>query len=201
MTRTSACTAVAAVIASAVAAQQTHADIIMGNLDAPSGGSTIFGGSSITDYKAYGFTMGDDAYFLDDVVLNMVFDPGANPVISIWAGETAPEMQLAVLDNPPNLEGKGDYVFSPSSQFTLEANHSYWVHVQSDPLDGPDFLWLANDPPAEPTGIAESLGYIYNDAPSTFTNRLQINGTLVPAPGALALLGMGFAAAGRRRRS
>ena len=192
--------AVAAAAAVGTFTVTAGADIVIGNLDAPSGGSTIFGAGSISQYKAFGFTMGDDAYYLDDVVLAMTFDPGASPIISIWSGAAGPETELIVLDNPPDLVGTDDFSFTPSVQFTLEANETYWLHVRSKPLDAPSFLWSSSTPSTEPTGIAQSLGYIYNDNPSTFRNRLQINGSLVPAPGALACLGLGLLTTARRRR-
>lgn len=145
--------------------------------------------------------MPGQAYFLDNATLTMNFpNQGSNPVVSIWSdigGQLGAE--LLVLDNPGSLSGQMDFAFTPGAQFTLEANTSYWLHVRSDPVDGPSFNWIAAT--EMPSGIATAIGYNFNGNPSSFFNRLEINGTPVPAPGALALLGVGALIARRRRRS
>jgi hypothetical protein len=189
----------------AVAVTPAAADLVIGNIDAPVVSSTLFGGTSITSFKAAGFTMGAQAYFLDSVSLSLNMGLGeGNPLVSIWSGSTtAPTTQLFVLDNPASLAGggTGNFEFTAGSSFTLEANTTYWVHVASDPIDGADFNWLSTDAANPPSGPAASFnGYNFNGSSSSFYNLFQVNGTVVPAPSGIAVLGlMGIAAARRRR--
>lgn len=50
------------------------ADEIIGNFGAGVGTGTAFGAGSTTQFKAFGFTMGSTAYFLDSAVLSMTFN-------------------------------------------------------------------------------------------------------------------------------
>jgi hypothetical protein len=189
----------------ALAAAPAAADLVIGNIDAPVVSSTVFGGGSTTTFKAAGFTMGAQAYFLDSVSLSLNMGLGeGNPLVSIWSGSAAaPTTQLFVLNNPASLAGggTGHFEFTAGSSFTLEANTTYWLHVASDPIDGADFNWLSTDSLNPPSGPAASFnGYNFNGAPSSFYNLFQLNGTAVPAPSGVAALGlMGLAAARRRR--
>ena len=193
-------------IAAALAAGVTtaNAELIIGNIGAPQISSTVFGFSSTTQFKAVGFTMGADAYFVDRVTLALDMLNGlGNPVVSIWGGASAPQNQLTTLDSPSNLSdgGVGNFVFTPDNGFTLEANTTYWIHLRSDPQDGAEFNWLStdiNNPPAGPH--AAFVGYNFNGGSSSFYNRFEIQGTLVPAPSGAALLGLIGLAAARRRR-
>lgn len=177
-------------------------DIITGNFSAGVGVGTAFGGTATTQYKTFGFTMPGSSYFLDNVILSLNFAGGGTPRVAIWSGATAPATELTVLNNPPNLTGQGDFTFTPASAFTLEAGQTYWVYVTAVPVSGgPNFSWDGTSPSTIPSGIATSVGFIFNGAPSTFNNRLQVNGTPVPAPAALSLLGLAGLAATRRRRA
>ncbi|MCC5823350.1 MAG: hypothetical protein LAT64_02335 [Phycisphaerales bacterium] len=182
----------------------TQAELIIGNLNAPQVSSTVFGGGSVSQFKAVGFTMGADAYFVDRVTLAMDMQGGlGNPVVSIWSGANAPQTELAVLNNPANLSGggTGNFAFTPTGSFILDSNTTYWIHVRSDPVDGADFNWLSTDISNPPSGPhAAFLGYNFNGSPSSFYNRFEIQGTLVPAPSGVAVLGMIGLAASRRRR-
>lgn len=191
-------------VALACAAGTAQAELIIGNLNAPQVSSTVFGGGSTSQFKAVGFTMGADAYFVDRVTLAMDMQGGlGNPIVSIWSGAGSPQTELAVLTNPANLSGggTGNFVFTPAGSFTLDSNTTYWIHVRSDPLDDADFNWLStdiNNPPAGPH--AAFLGYNFNGSPSSFYNRFELQGTLVPAPSGVAVLGLVGLAATRRRR-
>ena len=188
----------------AFGATAANAELIIGNINAPQTSSTVFGASSISQFKAVGFTMGADAYFVDRVTLALYMQSGlGNPVVSIWSGASAPQNQLTTLISPSNLSdgGVGNFVFTPNNGFILDANTTYWIHVRSDPLDGADFNWLStdiNNPPAGPH--AAFVGYNFNGNSSSFYNRFELQGTLVPAPSGVAVLGLLGLAATRRRR-
>lgn len=105
-----------------------------------------------------------------------------------------------MLDTPGGLIGSGNFTFTAGSSFTLEASTSYWLDVRSVPVDGVAFLWDGTTPSTMPSGIATAIGYNFNGASSSFFNRLQINGTAVPGPAALAVLGLGLLGVRSRRR-
>ncbi len=161
-------------------AQVAGADEVIGNFSAGVGVGTAFGSLSTTQYKAFGFTMGAESYALDSVTLTMNF-PNPDPIIevSIWSGATLPASRLTTLDNPPDLFGTGDFVFTASEPFVLQAGEVYWVYVSPvTPGAGPSYTWEGSAPTTVPTGpAATAIGYIFNGAPSTFRNRLQVDGT------------------------
>lgn len=176
-------------------------DIITGNFSAAVGTGTAFGGTATTQYKAFGFTMPATPYFLDNVILSLNFAGLGTPRVSIWSGAATPTTELTVLNNPGSLTGQGNFTFTPSGSFTLNAGETYWVHMVAVPVSGgPSFLWDGTAPSTVPTGLATAVGYIFNGASSTFRNRLEVNGTAVPAPAAAALLGLAGLVAARRRR-
>ncbi len=177
------------------------ADVIIGNFSAAVGTGTAFGGTATTLYKAFGFTMPASGYFLDNVTLSMNFSGLGTPRVSIWSGATLPTTELIVLNNPPVLSGQGNFAFTPPSAFTLAAGGTYWVHMVAVPVSGgPSFLWDGTTPSTQPTGLATAVGYVFNGAACTFRNRLEVNGTLVPAPGVFAAAGLAALFAMRRRR-
>jgi MYXO-CTERM domain-containing protein len=185
----------------ALAAHAAHGEVIMSNLDAADDvGGTLFGPDANTVFKAYGWTMPGDAYFLDAVTLRLAAYDQGEARVSIWEGETEPVNELTVLDNPvgPGMKGYFNLDFTPAGSFTLEAGSTYWVYVEALDGGGNGFLWGDTDPPTMPSGLGTSVGYLFNGNPSSFFNAVEISGTLVPAPGALALFGL--AALTRRRR-
>ncbi|MFG0283588.1 MAG: choice-of-anchor R domain-containing protein [Phycisphaerales bacterium JB039] len=171
-----ACAAIALVVASAASA-----DVVISNFSAGVGVGTAFGSGSTTMYKAYGFLMGDTAHELDAVVLSMNFSSATAPLIevSIWSGATSPDVKLITLDNPAPLSGQGDFSFTPPSTFTLEAGESYWVYVSPVTTGaGDSYTWDGSSPSTDPFGpAATTIGYIFNGSPSTFRNRLEVQGT------------------------
>lgn len=148
---------------------------LIGNLHNPGSASTVFGASTTTQYKAFGFDTGPHDGYLDQVELNLDFpesDPGI--VVSIWTGDSVPESSVQVLDNPNQLSGSGNFRFRSPSPLFLEPDQRYWVHVRSEPLDGPDFNWNDTGPTVMPTGRAEAFGFVFNDSSSGFFNRLNV---------------------------
>ena len=156
----------------------TQADVIISNFGSAVGVGTAFGGGATTQFKAFGFRMGNEAYRLDEVVLSMNFTVAApNPVVSIWSDANGPAIQLFTLTNPAALSGNLDFTFTATSAFTLEADTNYWLHVVSNPTNGPAFTWQGTSPSSDPTGIASSLGFNFNGNVSVTRNRLEVRGT------------------------
>lgn len=181
----------------AVASASTN---INGNIAGTSPGTgTAFGSGSTTIYKAAGFTMPSGlGYTLDNAVLTLTADAQAMPMVSIWSGASAPTTQLVTLVNSDGYNGQNDYTFTPTAPFTLQPDTTYWLYMQADPTSAA-YTWDATTPSTIPTGVATHVGYLFNGSPSTFRNRFQINGTIVPEPTSLALLG-GLALLALRRR-
>jgi hypothetical protein len=163
-------------VASAPALAQ---EVVISNFSAGIGTGTAFGTASTTQHKAFGFTMGE-AYTLDAVLLSMNFpEPDPTIEVSIWDGATIPQSQLITLDNPPDLIGAGEFEFTPAAPFTLEAGETYWVYVSPVTVGaGSSYTWDGTSPSTMPSGVgATAVGYIFNGSPSTFLNRLEVQGT------------------------
>lgn len=174
-------------------AQLGAADVIMSNLAAADdAGGTLFGPGSTTVFKAYGFTMPNQAYFLDEVQLRVSAYDTDESRVSIWDGAGTPQNELAVLDNPtgPGVAGYFTLDWTPASSFTLEANQTYWVYVEALNGGGNGFLWGDTTPSTDPSGVGTSVGFVFNGNPSSFRNVVAINGTIVPEPAAVVLLGI-----------
>jgi hypothetical protein len=168
------------------------ADVLIGNLPGNDGTGTFLNGDthSLDNSKAAGFTMpaGTD-YFLDDVILRLeIIEAANNPVVQIWSDSGGiPGVSLITLTNPVFTIGViASYSFTPPSQFTIQADQTYWVVVYNDSPGADRFEWYANNPAITPTGIATSAGYLYSTGPppptasSSFFNSYEVNGTLVP---------------------
>lgn len=168
-------------------------EVIMSNLSAADdAGGTLFGPGSTTLFKAYGWTMPASPYFLDDVTLRLAAYNTDEARVSIWSGATVPETELIELDSPVGTGAEYHNVtFTPLSSFTLLADTTYWVYVEARDGGGDGFLWGDTTPSTPPSGVGTDVGFVFNGNPSSFLNVVEINGTLVPEPGALALLAVG----------
>ena len=189
-------------IAIAAASTFATADIVIGNLGDTSGPGSAFGSNSTANYKAAGFTMTGD-YFLDSVTLTVGLSAnGATPNMQIWEGDGEP---LTLLYDMPDfilpevfLGIPQDFVWTPGSQIQLNSGTTYWVYMDNSAA-GENWNWDSGfTTPIGDGGIG--AGYSFNGNPSSFRNTFQVNGTLVPAPGVLAMLGVAGLAARRKRR-
>jgi hypothetical protein len=173
-----------------------HDVTLISNLAGPDQSSTAFGPGTTTQFKAAGFTLplGDD-YFLDSVTLQLSFATTGSAQVDIWSGGGAPSLPLITLDSPPQM-GAGNFTFTPTAPFILSAGETYWAYVTAQP-GSDNFNWIASS--MAPVGIATSAGYNFNGNPSTFMNKYEVNGTVVPEPMTVTLLGLLGLAAIRRR--
>lgn len=205
--------AIRACVAAALfaAAGTVSADVILSNLPgASSGTGTNLGlGTDLADRtKAVGLTTGAQSLEFEsmvalisnigadaDLIGGIYSSTGGNPgsllasfsAVTVASGTSAQEIAMTV-----------------AGGFTLQANTSYWFL-----LDGPSvsnsLLWdsLAPNVAPSPTGVTFD-GYRFSSngggtwGSSSIFNGVTIN--VVPAPGAVGLLGMAGLAATRRRR-
>jgi hypothetical protein len=157
-------------------------DIIIGNLSGGIGVGTAYGGGAATRYKAFGFTMGPTPYLLEEVTLSFdVAGAAITPLVEIWSDAGGiPGNPLHALDNPGSFAGQGDFTFSASTPFSLDAHVSYWLYVQSVPMNGDAFTWDSSSPATLPTGAASTaLNYEINGSVSSVYNRLELRGTVI----------------------
>lgn len=194
---------VAAVVASTVSAHALAQTTIISNY--PGNDATQSAGiNDSSRTKGMGFTMPSGlGYTLDAVTLRLeITDTAVSPVIQIFSDAGGvPGAALTTLDNPGSFAaGIGDYAFTPSSSFTLDADTSYWI-VASSSLS--TYSWKASSPAETPTGLATHLGATFGAFPpsssSGILNTYFVDATVVPAPGSLALLGLAGLAVRRRR--
>ena len=160
----------------ALAAGVASADPFFSNLATPTSVGTAFGiACSFTQFKAAGFTMGPDAYVLNSVTLDVnTSDPDSPASVQIWSGTSAPTTFIADLTGPL-LNGPGEYIFTPDSALTLEADTTYWLYVENNF----DQCWTWNGRTATPSGIgATHVGYIFNGGSSSFFNAYELDGTI-----------------------
>ncbi len=204
------CTRGAALIA--LAAGTAAADPILSNLPGNSSGTgTNLGiGTDLVDRtKGVGLTMG--AQSLQFVSMDVLMsNTGAAAMLSggIYSSVGGnPGALLASFGSVNVASGTNAAIFSLTVDggFNLLAGQSYWF-VLDGPSSTNSLLWNSLLPNAAPVASGVTFdGYLFSSnggatwAGSTIYNAMTIN-AVVPAPGALAGLGlMGLIGAGRRR--
>lgn len=194
-------------------ASTASAGVIISNLNGNDG--TQSAGIDDVRNKGMGFSMaaGSD-YSLDFVTLRLDITgtPGdVDPIVQIWSDVGgSPGAALTTLADPMfSATGINNYAFTTTGPFTLLADTTYWL-VVSGAVGTSGFDWKASSPAVTPTGIATHFGSKFdtNGPPptndSSILNSYSINATEiagVPVPGSVALLGIGLAGIGYRRRN
>lgn len=202
----------AGMFVTAVAATSASAAVVIGNYP-PTNDGTQSASLGPARRKALMFTMpAGSGYNITSVTLRLgnYLNPGEDALLEIrdHAGVlTAPGANVVGTFTAPasGSTAIGDFTFSPNGTVTLQAATSYWIYVYG--ATGASFDWKASSPGITPTGIATYGGgslFTSNSGTtwsnSTSLNTFQIDGELVPAPGALAVVALGLAGAARRRR-
>lgn len=175
------------------------ASLIISNISDTSGAGTSFSSTATTVYKAAGFTMGSDSYYLDSVSLAIASSTvGSTAHVQIWEGDGTPQIMLQDLTSFSFPGGAGVFTWTPNPQITLTATRTYWVYVVNMSQPGESFNWDSGS--TTPTGPAAThAGFIFNGNPSSYMNSYEVQGTLVPEPSCVVLLALGGLALLRRR--
>lgn len=205
-----------AVVASAVLAR---GEVILSNVSGLSGPSVPHVGTSIgptvppsvvADFtKAVGITTGASELRFDAMRVLVTSSPaqlsggiysdvGGNPGVLLASLATLTLGQVL----EPTL-----VVLTTTADFTLAAATTYWFRLTS-PTGNSDLNWNRLDPNVAPSsdGGVGFAGYRFSTdggaswSVSTTPNVVAIEATVIPAPGAAVLLGLGGLLAARRRR-
>ncbi len=200
---------IAAASLSMLAGQALGTVVILGNMPPANDGTQS---ATLNDLriKAIQFTMpAGPGYFLHQVVLRLRgYDPAETPLVQIRddAGTGSPGAGVVTTLLMPTGLGSviANYTATPPGTVILAGGATYWLYVGGPA--GQAFDWMASSPGIVPTGVATyGLNRFTTNGGSSWTastiiNTFQIVGKEVPAPGALALLGLGGLMAARRRR-
>jgi hypothetical protein len=187
------------------------ADLIIGNLPATAD-TTLTAQVNNLRLKAIRFTMGNEAMQVTDLTLRLTnYDVTGEVIAQIrdFTGSTLnPGTNVLLNFNAPTPGGAGtiEYLFSPSSTFTLQANTSYWLFVGG--VAGGNFDWRATTTQNYVGPAVYGSGSFTTNGGTSWSNSasrnyFELNGTApIPEPGSLLLLGvigccLGFS---RRRR-
>ena len=190
-------------------------DIILGNLGAASGSDSSSESINSSDFFAGSFTMGSQAYSLSDAQILLTFSPPRSTTFEIESDSTGQSQPsgaiLSTFNNPIFGSGLITYTFTPDSPFTFAPNTTYWLVGSTSNALGAN--WAVSNPPTNPTGSGADFGNYASssDGGATWTKSIsnaaqfQLDGTAVPEPSYLVMVGAFACVAGavrlRRRRS
>ena len=185
-----------------------HADLIVSNLTGDD--DLNFGG---TDIYAQSFTTDARLYRLDNIILEVLtsaVDPASGIAVDIWddnPSESTPGAAVGSFNIPFLPPGEwGERTFSPSTEILLNPLTTYWITTTHSLASPGAFQFQGTDFAAIGPGTLGSLfssgdgGLTWRYA-SDLDMKLEVNGTVVPAPTAVILGVFGlYAAATRLRR-
>lgn len=155
--------------------------------------------------KGMSFTTDSNDWFLDSATLRLNANPSSNPLLRLH--EDAAGLPGAILDtfvNPPSF-GSGFQSYTFTSGYQVQANTKYWL-VLYDPTGATPFDWKASSPAQTPSGLWTHSGSLFTTngggtwTNSTILNSYEIDATIVPEPGTVALISFGLLALAVRRR-
>ena len=184
------------------------ADVILSNLaNATASNWLSLGLLGAPTGLAADFTMSSTAT-LASATLRLNISSTASPLVTIWSADSTtllPLTQLYTLTGPGSYTtGYQNWTFTAPSGATLSAGSTYALVIQRSAGTGGTIAWNSSGG-VSPTG---SLASFNNVAKFTAAGGWQTQATgpavfeldSVPAPGALALAGMGGFVTTRRRR-
>lgn len=169
-------------------------------------GATISDGAPIgTDFdQGFGFTVSGGDFFLDSLEFAMGFVTGSTNGVTITVydssgGVPGNELESVVVSDFGSFGNANPLAVANFSGSTVLQDGMQYFFVASSFADS----WLAwnnNDQGIMGTTVFRSNLGAWSVGSGT-TVAARVNGTAVPAPGALALLGLAGLAARRRRRN
>lgn len=201
-----------AVVLFALAAPLAQADLVVNNLDqAYSGGGTIDGEANLA--SATRFTVGAGLWQINSFAIQVVEGSNFSPdqvrfEIRTDAGPAPSTSVLTTLSTNSEINGQViNHPYTPDAPLTLAAGNYWLVAVPTDPFA--IYYWSVTGSAADHGVNGWSIGDFNlssGDGGTTWNangaepGMFSIDATLVPAPGAAALLGLAGLLSTRRKR-
>lgn len=190
----------------ALLSPHTHAEVLIGNLPSNDGFSTLVRVNQFQ--KAVVFTIGDDDFAVDDVILRLSNYNTATDVAQVgfflddgFGTNIGSQVGSFLLAPASSSNTATDFIFTPVGSLNLVAHTRYWLLVDAS---ASEFNWNSSVPGLIPTGTDATSDFYRNSTDDGFTyvdsttlNSFQINGAAVPEPstvffGAIGILGLAF---------
>ena len=201
-----------AILGLAVGAQAAVVFNNFGPADAFSDSGRLLQGESVGTIgnvdQASSFTVGPDSYFLTSVTLGVFVDTppntGTGPLDILVAADAggSPGATFRTLPLNVNTTGKQTVTAPDDGTLTLNANTTYWIIA--DAKGSFDGSWNFNSIGDTGSTAGRSDNGPWNLRPNDDRLVMRVEGTIVPEPGSIGLVGIGIlgsiAIARNRRR-